>query len=139
MNALVIVDMQVAYAAAAHHTLVEAINTEARGLSDLGGHIILLNMDDSGRWTVSPPDGAGVLWKPEPDGGDIVYSYLLGAGLVHPDLRVTLCGVNLSQCVYRTAVTLAMRLANEHALCDHVAIALNLCGDGERFRVRFNT
>jgi hypothetical protein len=86
--------------------------------------------------TVKLPDGTKTIWKNENDGGTIVYAYLLGAGLINKETRVSVCGVNLSACVIDTARGIAHRPYEEHALCDHVSVESSLCGDGARFRVR---
>jgi hypothetical protein len=133
VNVLVVVDMQHMYNAARDPGLIAKINTSMRqGWS----RVVLLCNDGSGMHTIEH-EGKPVLWKDEANGGDCVYSYLLG--ILNPPsraLHVTFAGVNLSQCVYRTAEGLARRLAQEHGMTDNVTIDLSLCGDGEQFVVR---
>jgi hypothetical protein len=97
---------------------------------------VRIQWDGSGESTLGLPD-LRTIWKSDPDGGDLLYSYLLGSGLIQPDLLVTMAGVNVSHCVYKTACGLAARLSDEHGLTDQVTIDLSLCGDSDQFRVRF--
>jgi hypothetical protein len=135
VNVIVIVDMQAAYLAAQDRALIARIEATAATIAKKG-RVVLVCYDGSGPQTVCV-EGADILWKDSDDGGLVVYSWLVGAGLVNDDLHVTVCGVNLCACVYRTAAGLGARLFDEHALCDHVSIDTNLCGDGSKFRVRF--
>lgn len=134
MNVLVIVDMQHRYNAARDQDLIARIERELLRCD----RYVILCRDGDGMHTIELPQGAPVIWKTEADGSPAVYAYLCGAGLICRELRVTIGGVNLSQCVYRTAVGLADRIAQEHGITDCVTIALRLCGDGEQFVVRFD-
>jgi nicotinamidase-related amidase len=139
MIVLVIVDMQISYKAAQDAELIARIERYARRVKKQGGHVVEIAMDGSGHATYSLPFEVPCVMKDQTDGGSILYAYLLGAVPLKDDLRVEFCGVNFSACVYETAKTLADRLSTERALCDHVTIRTDLCGDGERFRVRFAT
>jgi hypothetical protein len=136
MNVLVIVDMQAAYAAAQDADLVARIEAAAERHIALGGRVVAICYDGSGAATVKLPPGTQTLWKRDDDGGDAVYSWLLGAGLIDRELFVRVAGVNLCACVFKTAIGLAARLYEEHALCRNVAIDRSLCGDGAKFIVR---
>jgi hypothetical protein len=92
--------------------------------------------DGGGASTLNLPGGAQTIWKHDDDGGDLVYSWLVGAKLISRHLAVRIVGVNLCACVFRTAVGLAARLYEEHALCNNVWIDRSLCGDGSKFIVR---
>lgn len=133
MRVLVVIDMQTRFPAARDSSLVTAVEAAAAAADQA----VLLGWDGSGGWTVRSGGAIPALWKQEADGGELVYSWLVGAGLIAEDLIVTLCGVNLSHCVFLTARTLAARLCREHQLCDHVVIDLDATGDFDEFRVRF--
>jgi nicotinamidase-related amidase len=133
----VIVDMQVAYPAARTPELVARIETAARARASAGAHVVSIMFDGSGGSTLDLPAATTVLWKANCNGGDELYSWLVGAGFIGRDLHVTIAGVNLSICVYETARGLARRLCDEHSLCDNVSIALDLTGDWDRFRIKF--
>lgn len=137
MIVLVIVDMQIGYKAAQDADLIERITEFAQSVHNEGGYVVELAMDNGGRSSFALPFEIHTVMKDCAEGGTILYAYLLGAGLAHGENHFVLAGVNMSQCVFRTATSLAERLANEKAMCDHVTIRTDLCGDGERFRVRF--
>jgi hypothetical protein len=132
---LVVVDMQADFNAAQSEDLRRAIRLAADPVLKFYDHIVAVNMDNAGSSTIDLPPGTKTLWKCQDDGGEMVYSYLLGAGLISGDMSVVVCGVNLTACVFRTAIGLADRLHREHALSEHVSIDRALCGDGSRFRV----
>lgn len=135
---LVIVDMQHMYNAARDAELIlrveKALRRELPPCPDVA---VLICNDGSGQLTVHRPSGVPVVWKNESDGGTYLYAFLLGMGVINRELRVLIGGVNMSQCVYRTATGLAARLAEEHGLTDNVTIVRDLCGDGEQYVVRF--
>lgn len=137
MNVLVIVDMQAGYAAAQERALVGRIRARAAKVLASGGRVVAISMNGSGPQTVNLTPTIPILWKDEDDGGNIVYAWLVGAGLVQPDVRIEVAGTNLCACVMATACGIAERLYEEHAMCDNVTINTKLCGDGARFKVRF--
>ena len=73
--------------------------------------------------------GTPVLWKDRNDGGNEVYAWLVGAGLVRPGLVVEVCGMNTNACVLDTATGLGERLKNKTGLIGCVRIVLSLCRD----------
>ena len=75
------------------------------------------------------PPGTPVLWKDRNDGGNEVYAWLVGAGLVQPGLVVEVCGMNTNACVLDTATGLGERLKNKTGLIGCVRIVLSLCRD----------
>jgi hypothetical protein len=134
---LVVVDMQAHFSAAQDKSLITAVELDLERVNELSnGHIVAVNYDGSGASTVRLPKGTQTLWKNQDDGGNVVYSWLLGAGLVSKTLQVRICGVNLCACVFATASGLAQRLFDEHALCDNVTIDTSLCGEGSRYKIR---
>jgi hypothetical protein len=133
---LVVVDMQAAYVAAQDDTLIESIEEEAATVVGQGGRVVAICYDGSGGSTVNLPAGTPTIWKANDCGGDELYAWLIGAGLVSRDLSVRVCGVNLAACVFRTAIGIGERLYGEHALTHHVTIDRELCGDGSKFIVR---
>jgi hypothetical protein len=137
MKVLAVIDMQAAYPAAQSPNLIQRIEAAARAHHSEGWHIVRVNYDGSGADTVNLPLDTRTVWKQQDNGGDELYAYLVGAGLISRDLQVDICGVNLCACVYRTAAGLGERLYIEHAICDAVRIRNFLCGDGSKFRVRF--
>lgn len=141
MRVLVVVDMQASYVAAQEPGLVTRIEQAMHDFCSVSppSDVVLLSYDGAGAPTVAMPPGGGkikTLWKTVDDGGDLVYSYLLGADLVRRDLSVTFAGVNLGACVFKSANQLAWRLYEEHALTDVVIVDTKLCGDGGRYKVR---
>jgi hypothetical protein len=135
VNVLVVVDMQADYPAAQDSTLIERIEKQAIADVALSGRVVAVNYDGCGAPTVKLPPGTQTIWKHNDDGGDLVYSWLVGAGLVDRDLLVRFAGVNLTACVFKTATALGSRLHEEHALCRNVVIDRSLCGDGSKYIV----
>jgi hypothetical protein len=132
---LVVIDMQAGFTGAQNESLIERIQDEARAVVGRGGRVLTTCFDGSGTLTVELP-GAPSIWKDRDCGSDEIYAWLVGAGLISSNLRIRVCGVNLSACVIKTAIGLAERLHNEHAMCDHVVVEASLCGDDARFKVR---
>lgn len=137
MKVLVVVDMQIVYPAAQDADLIRKIEAAAETTIRGGGRVVHLQYDASGMSSVKLPPDSDSIWKCVDGGGDILYAYLVGAHLVMSDSRFVLSGVNLSACVMETAIGLAKRLYEENAMCDHVTIDPDLCGDGARYKVRF--
>ena len=133
---LLIVDMQSSYVASQREDLRFGVGREASEVVARGGKVLAINFDGGGTSTVSLPD-AETIWKDRNEGGNEVYAWLVGAGLVSRDLRVRVCGVNLCACVYQTAQTLAWRLYEEHGYRDAVSIVVSLCGDEAKYRIGF--
>lgn len=123
MNVLLIIDMQSGFPGAQDRELQERIEAAAHRF-DL---VLQILFDDSGPSTVNVE--GHVLWKKQQDGADEVYAYLVGVAALDRDLHVWCAGVNLSACVWSTAVSLGLRLRNEHGLTDCVHIVQSLCGD----------
>lgn len=141
MNILVIVDMQHRFPAARDRELIdraEAALASVGSSSSRYERAVVLCYDESGMHTIRFPRGTtDVLWKRGDDGGDEVYAYLVGAGLIDRDLHVFIGGVNTSACVYKTACGVGNRLAEEHGMSDNVTILRDLCGDSGPYRLRF--
>lgn len=125
MVILVVVDMQASYSAAQDSALCRGVE-KAAAQAD---HLIHLQYDNCGHPTVDLSEKCVSLWKDKNDGGNEVYCYLLGAGLIHREMVVHLCGVNMGACVFTTTIGLAQRLFDEHGITNACRIVVDLCGD----------
>lgn len=139
LQVLIIVDMQIGFVAAGSPDLISKIEQEIANKQ--WADVVAVNTDGYGSSTVELPSKTRILWKREDGGGEQVYSYLLGRGLLDVKdgeaPRFVFCGVNASCCVFKTAMGLADRLSFETNLLDSVLIDLRLCGDKARPRVGF--
>lgn len=134
---LVVIHMQADYVAAQDVILRASIEAAAKAVALAGGHILAVSFDGNGAPTVQLPEGTRTIWKHEDDGGDLVYAWASGAGLISEATRFVFCGVNLGACVFKTAVGLAWRMHNEDGISDVVTVDDSLCGEGSRWKVRF--
>lgn len=124
---LLIVDVQLGLRAAHDPAYIREL---ASAIATYPGRVVTICGDG---FSITPqdmlPPGTPVLWKDRNDGGDEVYAWLVGAGLVRPGLVVEVCGMNTNACVLDTATGLGERLKNKTGLIGCVRIVLSLCRD----------
>lgn len=127
VEVMVVVDVQQAYPAARDAALIAAIEERAARVVAGGGVVLEVLYDGSGPSMLELPPECGRLWKPEDNGGAECAAWLAGREVVPAVVRVV--GVNLSVCVYHTAVDLAGRVRSHFGPNVAVEIIADLCGD----------